>query len=57
MEYRIRAGVMNYGQTARETNPRPRETRLSPELNELLHMLDALENQLSVALLKSASRG
>jgi hypothetical protein len=48
---------MSNGQAARETNPRPRETRLSPELNELLHMLDALENQSSTAPLKTASRG
>jgi len=48
---------MSNGQAARETNPRPRETRLSPELNELLHMLDALENQFSAAPLKTASRG
>jgi len=48
---------MSNGQAARETNPRPRETRLSPEVNELLHMLDALENQSSAPPLKTASRG
>jgi len=48
---------MSNGQTARETNPRPRETRLSPELNELLHMLDALENRFSAPPSKTASRG
>ena len=48
---------MSNGQAERETNPKPRETRLSPELNELLHMLDALENQVSTAPLKTAGRG
>ncbi|HLF21769.1 MAG TPA: hypothetical protein VI582_04650 [Aestuariivirga sp.] len=47
---------MSNGQAARETNPRPRETRLSPEINELLHMLDALEIQFSAPPPKTASR-
>jgi hypothetical protein len=50
-------GAMSNGQAARETNPKPRQTRLSPELNELLHMLDALENQLTAAPLKTVSQG
>jgi hypothetical protein len=35
-------------------NSKPREPRLSPELNEILHMLDALESQSSAPHLKPA---
>ena len=33
-------------QTNTQTNRAPRAKKLSPELNEFLHMLDALEGQL-----------
>ena len=48
---------MSNSQAGRDMNPKPREPRLSPELNEILHMLDALESQFSAAPLKTASRG
>ncbi len=48
---------MSNGQAGLPMNPKPRAPRLSPELNELLHMLDALENQVSTAPLKTARQG
>jgi hypothetical protein len=48
---------MSNGQAGRETNPKPREARLSPELDEILHMLDALESQFSTTHLKPAAPG
>ena len=38
-------GVMNGLQNTAPSPVRPRPPRLSPELNEFLHMLDALEGQ------------
>lgn len=36
---------MNGLQATTQSQARPRPPRLSPELNEFLHMLDALEGQ------------
>jgi hypothetical protein len=53
---RIKAGAMSNSQSGRELNSKPREPRLSPELNEILHMLDALESQFSTPHLKTAAQ-
>lgn len=37
---------MSASQANNQPNARPRGQKLSPELNEFLHMLDALEGQL-----------
>ena len=47
---------MSNSQAGQEMNPKPREPRLSPELNEILHMLDALESQFSAPHLKPATQ-
>ncbi|MGQ0486509.1 MAG: hypothetical protein ACT4SY_14300 [Hyphomicrobiales bacterium] len=47
---------MSNSQAGREITPKPRETRLSPELNEILHMLDSLESQFSAPHLKPAAQ-
>ncbi len=47
---------MSNSQAGREMNPKSREPRLSPELNEILHMLDALESQFSTLHLKAAAQ-
>jgi len=47
---------MSNSQTGHEMTPKPREPRLSPELNEILHMLDALESQFSASHLKPAAQ-
>jgi len=47
---------MSNSQAGQEMTPKPREPRLSPELNEILHMLDALESQFSASRLKPAAQ-
>ena len=39
---------MSKANTEQQTDAQPRGKRLSPELNELMHMLNALEGQLTV---------
>jgi hypothetical protein len=53
---RIEAGAMSDGQAGQQMNRKPREPRLSPELNEILHMLDALESQFAAPHLKPAAQ-
>jgi len=47
---------MNGLQNASQTPARTRPARLSPELNEFLHMLDALEGQLQAKDAKPAPK-
>ena len=51
----IQAGVMNALSNSPQTTVRSRPPRLSPELNEFLHMLDALEGQMMVKEAKSGN--
>jgi hypothetical protein len=48
--------VMNALQNSAQGQTRGTRPRLSPEINEFLHMLDALEGQLQVKDAKTASK-
>ncbi len=47
---------MNGLQNSAQGQTRGTRSRLSPEINEFLHMLDALEGQLQVKDAKTASK-
>lgn len=56
MSKEAQVDVMNGLQHASQTPARTRPARLSPELNEFLHMLDALEGQLQAKDAKPAPK-